>query len=74
MNKMSKKASEFISKNFVIYQEKPENAFTVEDVAKQTGLLLSQASSRLNEMARMGKVKSGKFKRNGKVLNYYIPS
>lgn len=71
---MNKKATEFISKNFVTCQEKPEGSFTVEDVAKQTGLSLSQSANRLSDMARNGKVKVGKFKRNGKVLNYYVPA
>lgn len=75
---MSKKikpitTDEWIAATFTAANGKPDNAITIEDVCKKTGLSISQSLNRMNELEKKGKVKKGKFVEGGKIRNYYIP-
>ena len=72
-NKKTVSVDEWIDINFTSAVKMPDNAITVDMVMAKTKMSKSNAINRLNDLARSGKLKKGKFLKEGKLFNYYIP-
>lgn len=74
MKKMKTMTSdEWITSTFLTAPVIPDNAITVEMVIDKTGLSRSQSIGRLNIAVKKGELHKGKFLKDGKVFNYYVP-
>jgi hypothetical protein len=72
-NKTKITADEWISEAFKNLPEKPENAFTINEVVQKTGQHGRTVISRLERLITLGKLKKGRCMIDGRPSNYYIP-
>lgn len=66
-------AQEFISANFPDYGAIPENAFTLDDVMKSTGLKLSACNMKVKKLLDDGSLQKIKRLRNGSMKTFFVP-
>lgn len=73
MNKKPKPIlfDEWVGEIFKPVQERPKDAFTIEDVMAKTGRSKSHISNVLKAKVKRGELVMGKFKQGNGVFNYY---